>query len=205
MTLNGDLDKYLSGGICLLHTEKIFVIRGYIMDRRVKKTVKAITKAMLKLLCDKPLDMITMTEIAEEADLNRSTIYSYFDNPQGIFDSLASESIRDLELALGDQRYYYSEFMPIYLDVIKKHREIFLEIHRTSIDNVYINQVMDIMNGHLIKKKMPKNQVLTRYYEYGFFGTAADWLKSGCKKPVQELNRELEPVIKAYDDLKQDF
>ena len=45
-------------------------------DRRVVKTKKAIRNAFAKLLSEKELDKITMKDIAEEANINRKTLYN---------------------------------------------------------------------------------------------------------------------------------
>lgn len=48
------------------------------MDRRQKKTKKAIFAAMNQLLLHKRYDKITITDILEEADISRSTFYDHF-------------------------------------------------------------------------------------------------------------------------------
>ena len=45
-------------------------------DRRVLRAKKAIYNAFAKLLSEKELDEITMTKIAETANINRKTLYN---------------------------------------------------------------------------------------------------------------------------------
>ena len=67
-------------------------------SRRVKMTKTLLHKGLIEALRDKPLDKITVTEICDFADVNRSTYYSYFSDP---FDQIIQyeksigESIRD--------------------------------------------------------------------------------------------------------------
>lgn len=48
------------------------------MDRRVEKTKKAIFNAFIELLKKKEFEKISITEIADVADINRVTIYKHF-------------------------------------------------------------------------------------------------------------------------------
>ena len=48
------------------------------MDRRVEKTKKAVFNAFITLLRKKEFESISITEIAEAADINRVTIYKHF-------------------------------------------------------------------------------------------------------------------------------
>ena len=44
------------------------------MDKRIVKTKRAIHAAMTKLLAGKPIEEITVTELAEAAEINRKTL-----------------------------------------------------------------------------------------------------------------------------------
>ncbi len=48
------------------------------MDRRIQKTKKAIFDAFISLLTEKSFEQITINEIADRADVNRSTVYFHF-------------------------------------------------------------------------------------------------------------------------------
>ena len=50
-------------------------------DRRVKYTKQAIRDSFLKLLSEKPIEKISVTEICREAEINRGTFYSHYTNP----------------------------------------------------------------------------------------------------------------------------
>lgn len=49
-------------------------------DARYLKAEHAICDALARLLEDKPLDAISMSEIAREANVSRSTLYAHFQN-----------------------------------------------------------------------------------------------------------------------------
>ena len=55
------------------------------LDRRSKYSQAAIQEAFLKILDDKPLDSITVTEVCNVADVNRGTFYKYYKDVPDLF------------------------------------------------------------------------------------------------------------------------
>ena len=54
-------------------------------DRRVKYTKMVLKNSLIKLMQEKPISRITIKAICEDADVNRSTYYSHY---QDQFDQL---------------------------------------------------------------------------------------------------------------------
>ena len=50
-------------------------------SRRVKMTKMLLNESFLKFLAEKPLAHITIKEICEAADVNRSTYYAHYTDP----------------------------------------------------------------------------------------------------------------------------
>lgn len=71
-------------------------------DRRVLKTKRAIRRAFVELLCSKDLDSITVTDIAEAADINRKTFYNYYTGAHQVMDEIEDEIVTAFESDLTD-------------------------------------------------------------------------------------------------------
>lgn len=49
------------------------------MDLRIKKTKRAIRSAFAELIKEKPMEKITVKEIAERAEINKTTFYAHYE------------------------------------------------------------------------------------------------------------------------------
>jgi len=70
------------------------------MAKRVAKyttrTDEAVKKALCKLLGIKPLSDITVSELAREANVSRSTFYEHFGNPGDVYDALVADVMGEM-------------------------------------------------------------------------------------------------------------
>lgn len=61
------------------------------MDLRVKKTEKAIRSAFYQLIQTKPLEKITVKELAQLAEINKTTFYAHYETIYDLVDTLERE------------------------------------------------------------------------------------------------------------------
>lgn len=65
-------------------------------DPRARRSSDALSSALLRLLECKPLDQITIREIAAEAGVHRSTFFRHHPTKEALLDHIAANQIRDL-------------------------------------------------------------------------------------------------------------
>lgn len=66
------------------------------MDLRVKKTRRAIRSAFYELIKEKPLEKITVREIAERAEINKTTFYAHYETVYDLVDQLQQEAVAEI-------------------------------------------------------------------------------------------------------------
>ena len=86
------------------------------MDKRVMKTRRAIHEAMTKLLTVKPIEEITVTELAEKAEINRKTFYNYYNSVY-----MVAEEMEDEIVARFDNLYHAGKTDHIRSGFLRKH------------------------------------------------------------------------------------
>ncbi len=72
------------------------------IDRRTRKTKKAIRHAFAELLSQKDINDITIRDIADLADINRKTFYNYYSGIYQIVDEIENEIVSTYEKVLGE-------------------------------------------------------------------------------------------------------
>lgn len=66
------------------------------MDLRIKKTKRAIRSAFFELIKEKPLEKITVREIAERAEINKTTFYAHYETVYDLVDQLEQEAVAEV-------------------------------------------------------------------------------------------------------------
>lgn len=60
-------------------------------DKRVKNTRQAIRNSFLKLIVEKPIERISVTELCRDAGVNRGTFYAHYTDAYDLRNSLETE------------------------------------------------------------------------------------------------------------------
>lgn len=102
------------------------------MDLREKKTKRSITNAFLTLRASKPLERITIRELAEQAEISKATFYLHYHDIYALADELERQTIqavmgeiREPENLLKDPARFAAELVRAFL------------LHKQQIDIVF--------------------------------------------------------------------
>jgi AcrR family transcriptional regulator len=71
------------------------------MDRRVRKTRRALREAMIKLMEEKDYDQVTVEELTNRADIGRTTFYLHYNAKQDLLLEQFGELLDNLVLQLS--------------------------------------------------------------------------------------------------------
>lgn len=81
-------------------------------DRRVRRSKRAIVDAFDRLIMTKPLEEITVSAIAREADVDRKTFYQHYGSIDGILDAIAETIVTDLLDSVEEATWARQEASP---------------------------------------------------------------------------------------------
>ena len=78
------------------------------MDLRIQKTRAAIKSAFLELRRKKPIEKITVTELAKLAEINKATFYLHYSDIYSLADEMEDEVIDDILSEIqGLNKFFY--------------------------------------------------------------------------------------------------
>ena len=74
-------------------------------DRRVKYTKMVLEDSLIQLLQEKPIDKVSITEICQKADINRSTFYAHYNDQIDLLQSIVQSILSELNDYLDNFSY----------------------------------------------------------------------------------------------------
>ena len=100
-------------------------------SRRVKMTKKLLKTSLIELMKESPLHSITIKDICDGADVNRSTFYRHYETQFDLYNDIISDISGDIEVILGEYNKEKRDiclFLTSTLEYIEKNRDTFLVI-----------------------------------------------------------------------------
>ena len=153
-------------------------------NRRVRMTKKMMKDAMLELLDEQTLEKISVTDICEKADVNRSTFYSYYNDIGQLLLEIEDDVLNQLPVTpdtlvtYSDERFLAT--LKEFFDYVRENERLFrvLIVQRDSsnFNHRLINSVMEKYR----KPSEKGDKLLDRYtYVYcvnGVIGIIKEWI-----------------------------
>lgn len=167
-------------------------------DRRVRKTNKALRRELIKLLEVKDIKSITVKELTDAADVNRSTFYFYYED---VFDMVKKmqEEIYEVFLENVVQSKKKVETVEDYVDYVKRFFDFCRENEmqcRFVLNNDINNELMqkikkavmqNVPDSTMVFPKTSPAHYLTAFAVSGITGTVIAWLEDGMFVSSQEM------------------
>jgi AcrR family transcriptional regulator len=173
-------------------------------DRRVQRTKKSIRNAFLRLLAEKDLEKISVKEIADCADVDRKTVYNYYNGVYDILDDLESDLADDFEKAIESFDFAARDVQDIFIELARL-LQMRMDIYSLlmKIDNsrlaskfmVYLRGKIEQVIGRVGAYSMDKVAVAAEYVTSGMYMAYKHWFNSDRKQPLEEFTLELSRLV----------
>ncbi|WP_182199730.1 TetR/AcrR family transcriptional regulator [Paraliobacillus salinarum] len=168
------------------------------LDRRKKYTRMILKQSLMEILREKPIRSITIKEICERADINRSTFYTHYASQYDLLHQIEEEIITDMNETLASYNYSKEDEglqMTIkILEYVVENRAACETLLSEHGDVSFKKRVMKHALEHTVYNLVRENQVdqeLTEYislfYVSGSIQVIETWLKNGMDKTPEEM------------------
>lgn len=169
-------------------------------DKRCRRTKAAIKSALLKLLKEKPLAKITVSELSTAADVNRKTFYNHYTDLNGVLFELENDAIeRVFQLLDKDNIWNDIENPPVFFknlfDIISDNMTL-TRLLVQSGEHIHLmfhfrEKLRTQWGDQLYGRKVDK-QTLTLLMDFvaaGVLGIFESWAKDPDNTDLKELAR----------------
>ena len=159
-------------------------------------TKRALAASLKRLMAQKPLSKITISDITDECGINRMTFYYHF---QDIYDLIDWICQQEGGQALGDRTGYdtwQDGFVALCHTVIENRafiEGVYHSVQREQIENYLSRVVYDLLFDVVRELAAPYSiaeedeAYITNFYKYAFVGVMLDWVKTGMKEPPEQV------------------
>ena len=161
-------------------------------------TKRALESSLKKLLLEKPLHKITVSDITDDCGINRMTFYYHF---KDIYDLVEWACIESATRALAGQKTYdtwQQGFLQI-LQAVQKDKvfvtKVYHSISREHIENYLYRLTYDLMIGVVEEKaagmtvRPEDKEFIANFYKYAFVGLTLEWVRTGMKADPAALRQ----------------
>ena len=176
------------------------------VDRRIQKTRTAIHQAFVSLLVGKPLEKITIKEVAENANVDRKTIYNYYDGVYDILDYLENEMINRIEgvmAQVGEVLKDPLRFFEAINQVLSENIVFCNHLMRVDSNSRLVVKIISFLREKIWNTILENNEVDRAHYDFaaefltaGMFYSYRAWFNSDRKKPLAQLSQEIGEMIR---------
>jgi len=170
------------------------------IDRRILKTKKSIRIAFAKLLTEKDINDITVSDISELADINRKTFYNYYSGIYMVIDEIENDIVDTFSSVLGEISFKeelqnpYSLFEKLSA-IINTDMDFYSHFFTMNGNTNMINKIVSLLKeknkAAMIAQTEADEQtveIALTYMLYGMFAVFQHWFNSDRKQSIERIS-----------------
>lgn len=183
-------------------------------DKRIRRTKNIFKRTLIELIKEEGYRNVTVTDIIQRAEYNRSTFYLHYQDKEELAEELMGENFAELTASfrkpfLKKPKVVYDHIMPssnTFFQHIYDNREFYtlLNVEDTlpGLKERFLLSFKSIFSG-LVYYNEHKEPIRLKYFNtykmYGSYGVILEWIEEGCKTSPDEFSQHLLEIFKANE------
>lgn len=164
-------------------------------DLRVVKTRQNIQNALIRLLAEKQVTEVTVTELAAAAMINRNTFYRHYSSVDDVIAEIEDDILRSLLTALKQSQNSCFKIGAVLRHMgamIEENRDVLQKIAKRSPELLYAGRLKDMLRRSMeislrdvggVREERTR-AMLSQFVVSGVLALYAEWLETGCRTPL---------------------
>lgn len=167
-------------------------------------TKRALEESLKRMLLKKPVNKITISDIAEDCGINRMTFYYHF---KDIYDLIEWSCMEDAAKALDGKKTYdtwQQGFLQIFQAVLDNKpfiHNVYQSVSREQVETYLYTLTHNLLIGVIEEKAVgmevrnADKEFIADFYKFAFVGLMLDWIKNGMREDPQQIIDRLSVLI----------
>lgn len=169
-------------------------------SRRVKMTKRMLKESLINLMKESSVHDITIKEICENADVNRSTFYRHYQTQYDLYNEIIDDIAADISEIfekMKSEGFDTVTFLVRVLEYIEARREVFLVI-LSDKGNINIGEAYTKMTEKVIgqQKLSELGSYIAQFISAGMTSILWSWLSKENRRSATDVALLLHTFIK---------
>lgn len=163
-------------------------------NRRTTMTKRLLKESLFELLKEKPISRISVKELCEVADLNRSTFYLHYSDQYELLAEVENEVVEKTAEYLKNvsNGIYTPNYISAFLGYIKDNASVFsillTQPEHLKFQDTLIKEVLgDLKEGLPLSYKGLAKDYAFNFMVHGSLQIIRDWINSSFELPTEEI------------------
>ena len=162
-------------------------------SRRVRMTKKLLKTSLIELMKTTPLHSITIKDICDGADVNRSTFYRHYDTQVDLYDDVIDDIAKDIEIILikePEENFDICNFLTKVLEYIEANRDTFLVV-LSDKGSLNMGETFNRIIGKFLSadKTTELGTYIVQFIAAGMTSILWSWLNKTERRSAREVAR----------------
>ena len=172
-------------------------------NRSVRNTKRRLYESLMKLVGRKPLNQVTVKELTDDADVNRSTFYFHYQDVNSMVLEMEDRFLEDFSVALTALEQKSHDFIAILVRCLENHRDLCKLLLGSNGDMAFVEKMKAIVAekcSKIWKDAVPEltdmeASAMDTFLIGGVMSTLQTWVLSETRVPASEITEILNRLI----------
>ena len=166
-------------------------------DRRVRKTKRALQRALAEAMADKDLRSITVQELADRADIHRATFYAHYHDVYDLYEQLENSVMSELDkIIASDPKHRYDGIYEAVTDYVFENPALFRMLLGANGNARFQNHAYELVENKYLDiwlfedhrtEISDEMRFLTAYHIQGCIAIISQWVNGNFSRPKEEI------------------
>ena len=175
-------------------------MKDTVQNRKTRYTQMVLKDSLIELMKEKPLPQITIKELCEKADINRSTFYTHYEDQYQLLKSIEDETLSWVEEIIAgfsgktEKADFIMNIEKVFEYLIgnKNHIQVLMseqgdiDFQRNLLIEIYKQCGRWLTND--LNTDVAKSDLYFVFLVNGSVGLIQHWLKTGMKESALEMS-----------------
>ena len=172
-------------------------------NRSVRNTKRRLRESLLKLMLRKPLSNVTVRELTDDADVNRSTFYCHYQDVKALVKEMEQAFINDFTGTLNAIDRKSHDSVTILVKCLEDHMELCKIVLGSNGDMEFLEEVKGVIEQKCARiwieaipgLKETDMKILDSFLIGGVISVLQEWVRDENRQSADQISLVLNNLI----------